>query len=275
MRFMTQEEKARLFLELHRTERPLILPNAWDVASARIFEDAGFPALATTSAGVANALGYADGERIPRHEMLEVVARIARAVAVPVTADMEAGYGDAAGTARGVIEAGAVGFNIEDRNNPANQIAALTSARQACDRHGVSLVINARIDMFLSGELPADAVNVAAVRLNSYAQSGAQCVFAPGVRDEHTIAALVAAVPHPLNILLTAGSPSIARLRELGVARTTIGSGAMRAAMGLTRRIAQQLRHEESFAAMLDGAMPYVEANTLFLNERRGAVRPQ
>src|SRR6476469_9646867 len=141
MRLMTQAEKANLFLGLHRTERPLVLPNAWDVASARIFEQAGFPAIATTSAGIANALGYADGERIPRAEMLDIVSRIARAVRVPVTADMEAGYGDAAETARGVIQAGAVGFNLEDKNDEAAQCVAIGRAREACRESGVHLVI--------------------------------------------------------------------------------------------------------------------------------------
>src|SRR5579859_7686544 len=114
----TQPEKAKLFLSLHHGPRILVLPNAWDVASARIFEDAGFPAMATTSSGIANSLGYPDGQVIPRDEMLEVVARIVRAVSVPVSADMEAGYGetpdDMAATARATIEAGAIGLNLED-----------------------------------------------------------------------------------------------------------------------------------------------------------------
>src|SRR5947199_10792212 len=111
---MTQQDKAIAFRSLHHAGEILILPNAWDVATARVFEEAGFPAIGTTSAGVANSLGYPDGGAISRDEMLEVVARIARAVSIPVTADMESGYGDPVATAKAVIAAGAVGMNLED-----------------------------------------------------------------------------------------------------------------------------------------------------------------
>ncbi len=265
MRLMTQADKAKLFLELHRSEHPLVLPNAWDVASARIFEEAGFPAIATTSAGIANALGYADGERISRAEMLDMVARIAKAVRVPVTADMEAGYGDAAETAHGVIAAGAVGFNLEDKNDETAQCAAIRRARQACVEHGIALVINARIDLHLHGAEEPDSSAVAIQRLHAYAQAGADCLFAPGVQDEPTIEKLTRALDHPLNILATAGSPPIARLGELGVARVSVGSGPMRAVMGLTQRIARELRDSASTRLITDGAMSYVDANSLFL----------
>lgn len=270
---MTLAHKAKLLLHLHRTERPLVLPNAWDVASARVFEKAGFPAIATTSAGIANALGYPDVQRISRDEMLEVVRRIARAVHVPVTADMEAGYGDAAATARGVIEAGAVGFNLEDSFlKPAPglteigaQCDAIRSAVEAGKHLGVNLVINARTDVYLGSPIPAEQrLEEAVRRLRAYADAGASCLFAPGVRDEQTITALVKATDLPLNILATDGAPSIARMRELGVARVSIGSGAMRATMGLTKRIADELRQHGTFNTMVNGAISYVDANALF-----------
>jgi 2-methylisocitrate lyase-like PEP mutase family enzyme len=287
---MTQADKARLFLELHRTERPLVLPNAWDVASARIFEEAGFPAIATTSAGIANALGYPDGQRIPRSEMLDMVARIAHATRVPVTADMEAGYGDVAETARGVIEAGAVGFNLEDGNydadpsrfDPAVQCSAIRRAREVGESLGIPLVINARTDVFL-GDFPVrggvgqdqaptgrsgaarQRFNECLRRLRAYAEAGAQSLFVPGLRDEVAIGELVRNLDRPLNILVTAGSPTIARLRELGVARVTVGSGAMRAVMGLTQRIARDLRETGSTEKITAGAMSFADANALFV----------
>lgn len=270
---MEQAEKARLFLELHGSERPLVLPNAWDVASARIFEDAGFPAIATTSAGIANLLGYADGQKISRDEMLGMVARIASAVRVPVTADMEAGYGDVAPTARGVIEAGAVGFNLEDAaedGGPAlfdigERCEAIARARDIGVRYGVPLVINARTDVFLSEVgRPEHRLDETLRRLRAYGEAGADSLFAPGLRDPSNIRALAAALDRPLNILVTAGSPSIADLREWGVARVTIGSGAMRAVMGLTQRIARELRDHGSTGSMTADAMTYAAANALF-----------
>src|ERR1017187_3004736 len=173
----SQTNKAIQFRQLHRGPGALILPNAWDVASARIFEEAGFLAIATTSAGIANALGYPDKQCISRGEMLEMVRRIARAVKVPVTADMEAGYGDAAETARGVIEAGAVGFNLEDSGDLADaalfdtgeQCAAIRQAVAAAAQLGVPLVINARTDVFLGSAIPADRrLEEATRRLRAY-----------------------------------------------------------------------------------------------------------
>jgi 2-methylisocitrate lyase-like PEP mutase family enzyme len=272
---MTQSEKAARLLELHHTEKPLILPNAWDVASARIFEDSGFPAIATTSAGIANALGYPDGQRIPRDEMLEMVARIARSVAVPVTADMEAGYGDAAATARGVIEAGAVGFNLEDANDGGyyglfdidGHCESIRCARAVANERQVPLVINARTDVYLFSPIPDEQkLDEAVRRFRAYTAAGADSLFAPGAHDEATIAKLVAALDHPLNILATAVAPPISRLRELGVARVSLGSGPMRAAMGLTRRLATELRATGSLESMIRDAMSYPDANSLFMS---------
>jgi 2-methylisocitrate lyase-like PEP mutase family enzyme len=274
---MTQSQKAGVFLDLHRTQRPLVLPNAWDVPSARIFEEAGFPALATTSAGIANLLGYPDGQHIPRSEMLDMVARIARAVQIPVTADMEAGYGDASETARGVIEAGAVGLNLEDSKADAShslvdigeQCAAISAVREIADTLNVPLVINARTDVFLGSSVPLEQrLDEAVRRLSAYAQAGADSLFVPGLREESVIQQLVQRVHRPLNILLTEGTPSIAGLGELGVARVTIGSGGMRATLGLVRRIARDLHDSGSVEPMLEDPMSYLDANTLLGSTR-------
>lgn len=272
----SQPELARELLALHNPRKILVLPNAWDVASARVFEDAGFPAIATTSGGIANTLGYADGQKISREEMLAVVRRIAEAVAVPVTADMEAGYGarpeEIADTARAVISAGAVGMNLEDgvAGRPDTLvdlslqkeiIGAVTAASREMR---VPLVLNARTDIFLHSIGPAETrLSRALERLNAYHDSGAQCLFAPGVRDEHTISQLVRGLAGPLNILATAGTPEIAAIEKLGVARVSFGSGPMRATLGLLTRMAHQLRQEGSFTLMTEGAVTYVDANRL------------
>jgi len=251
----------------------LVLPNAWDAASARIFEQAGFPAIATTSAGVAFALGYSDGQKIPPAEMLAAVKRIASSVRVPVTADLEAGYDDVAKTADGAIEAGAVGLNLEDMDPTsatalvplAQQISKIKTVRRVGDSLGVKLVINARTDQYLAeiGE-PSARFERAVERLRAYIEAGADCVFAPGVTDEATIGRLVAELKFPLNVLAQPPSPPIARLQELGVARVSTGSGIMRATMGLTQRAAVELFTKGTYGAMFDRAMPWDEANGLF-----------
>jgi 2-methylisocitrate lyase-like PEP mutase family enzyme len=273
----TQAELARQFLALHDGRKTLMLPNAWDVASARIFEEAGFPAVGTTSAGVANALGYSDGQKISRTEMLTVVRRIVEALSIPVTADMEAGYGtkpeEIAQTAREVIAAGAVGMNLEDAVDDRPDSLADVSLQkekiravvEASARAGVPLVLNARTDVFLASiGAPETRLARTIERLNAYRDAGAQCLFAPGVKDKETIAQLVSGVRGPLNILATAGTPPVADLEKLGVARVSVGSGPMRATLGLIARIARQLREEGSFSLMTDGAMTYADANRLF-----------
>jgi 2-methylisocitrate lyase-like PEP mutase family enzyme len=272
-----QAELAKKFLALHDGRKTLLLPNAWDVASARIFEEAGFPAVATSSAAVAFALGYPDGQKIPRGEMLAVVHRIAEAVRIPVTADMEAGYGvkpeEIAETAREVLAAGAVGMNLEDTVDGKPDVLADVSLQketiravvEISPRAGVQFVLNARTDVFLAAIGPAETMLARTIeRLNAYRDAGAQCLFAPGVKDKETIAQLVRGIRGPLNILGTAGTPRVADLEKLGVARVSVGSGPMRATLDLITRIARQLREEGSFSLMTDGAMTYADANRLF-----------
>ena len=263
---------ARELLDLHHRATPLVLPNAWDVASALLVQEAGFEAIATTSAGVAWALGYPDGERISRDEMLAAVARIARAVRVPVTADLEAAYGprpeDAADTARGAVKAGAVGFNFEDTStDPTHplldvplQVERIRAARAAGDALGVHLVINARTDIYLANVgAPETRFAETVRRLTAYRDAGADCLFAPGVTDRDTIAALVRELHAPLNILATPISPSVAELAQLGVARISVGGGLMRAALGTTRRRLADLRTNGRFDTLLDGAITHAD----------------
>lgn len=272
----TQAELGRLLLELHRGPKILVLPNAWDVASARIFEDAGFPAIGTTSAGAAFSLGYPDGQKIPREEMLAVVRRIAAAVDVPVTADVEAGFGstpeEVADTAREAIAAGAVGMNLEDGAedkpeflvNVNRQKEIIRAVLEAAAGAHVPFVLNARTDIFLYGIGPAESRLPRAIeRLNAYREAGAQSLFAPGVKDAETIGQLARGVAGPLNILATAGTPPVAELQKLGVARVSVGSGPMRATLGFLGRLARELRDEGVFKLMTEGALPYADANRL------------
>jgi 2-methylisocitrate lyase-like PEP mutase family enzyme len=272
----TQAELARQFLELHHGPNILILPNAWDVASARIFEEAGFPAIGTTSAGVANSLGYPDGQKIPRKEMLAVVRRIAEAVEAPVTADVEAGYGttpeEVADTAREVIAAGAVGMNLEDGVDGKPDLLAdmslqkeiILAVLEVAAASRVPFVLNARTDIFLNGIGPEETRLARTIeRLNAYRAAGAQSLFAPGVKDRETIFQVARGVAGPLNILATVGTPPVSELQKLGVARVSVGSGPMRATLGFLDRMARQLRDEGAFTMMTEGALPYADANRL------------
>ena len=269
---MGLREKAELLRELHRGPGILVLPNSWDVASARIVEEAGARAVATTSAGVANALGYPDGETIPAAEMLWMVERIARAVAVPVTADLEAGYGDPVATAEAAIAAGAVGLNLEDGTRDGELIrpvvegaAAVAAVREAADRAGVPLVLNARTDVFLRGD---GTVDDAVERGNAYLAAGADCVFAIGVAEPETIRALVAALDGPLSVLARAGGPMVGELEALGVRRVSIGPWAFRASSSLTRRIAEDLLGPGTYA--FAEWQPYPDLNALLSRPQPG-----
>jgi 2-methylisocitrate lyase-like PEP mutase family enzyme len=271
----SQTQKAIQFRQLHRGPGVLILPNAWDVASARIFEDAGFPAIATTSAGIAFSLGYPDGERIPREEMMARIARIARAVHVPVTADVESGYGSTpehvAKTTRELIQAGVVGMNLEDASGRRDQplsslelaVEKIRAAREAAVQMQAQIVVNARTDVYLlAGGNPDADYSEASRRLLAFRDAGADCVFAPGLKDAETIGRLAKAVECPLNILAGEGTPSIPELAKLGVARVSVGSGPIRATLGLLRRVAEQLKTSGTYSAM-EGAVPHSEMNKL------------
>jgi len=270
-----QRIKVNRLREMHRGPRTLVLPNVWDVVSARIVERAGFPAIATTSAGIAFALGYPDGEKISRDEMLEVVSRIAAAVSVPVTADVEGGYGarpeDAALTARGVIEAGAVGLNFEDgTDDPEHplvelslQLERLEAIRQEGQDADVPLVINARTDVYLLGVGPEEKrYDEAMRRAIAFRQAGADCVFVPGLRDPSVIGKFVAELKFPVNILGGPGSLAVAELEKLGVARVSLGSAPMRATLGLVRRMTEELQESGTYRS-LEGAPSHAEVNKL------------
>ncbi|MEH0827104.1 MULTISPECIES: isocitrate lyase/PEP mutase family protein [unclassified Micromonospora] len=271
----TPQQRAAHLRALHRPGTPLVLPNAWDVASARLVEECGAEAVATTSAGVAWALGVSDGGALDRSRALTPLARIAAAVTVPVTADIEDGYAaDPTGVARTVTEvlaAGAVGINIEDADpdDPTRlratteQCARIAAARQAAEAAGVALFVNARIDTYLRavGD-PAQRLAETLRRAEAFLAAGADGVFVPGVVDVESIAALVSGVDGPVNVLAGPGAPTVPTLAELGVARVSLGSSLAEAAYGLVRRAATEALTRGTYTA-LTPATSYGELNAL------------
>lgn len=275
-----QPALADAFRRLHQRESGsiLVLPNAWDAMSARVIEDAGAKAIATTSAGVAFALGRTDGEGLTRDQMINAVERITRIVRVPVTADVERGYGDGtpadvAETVRRVIGAGAVGINLEDAPGlkgttliePDEQVARLAAAREAADREGVPIYVNARIDTYLAqAGAPEGRFDETIRRARAYVGAGADGVFVPGVADAETIRRLAAEVGAPLNVMAGRGaSLPVGELRALGVARVSLGPALTLAVMAQIRRAAAEVLREGTYTAMADG-LTFPEANALF-----------
>ena len=258
MRKSEQKKRAETFAAMHEGNELLVLPNAWDAISACVLVEAGFAAVATTSGGCAFALGYRDGENISLREMAGAVRRIANAVPVPVSADMEAGYGPApenvAETTRQTLGAGAVGINIEDgdKRNPGHLIEfavaveRIRAARAVADSAGIPMVINARTDGFHYGD-GKDVFSETVRRANAYLQAGARCAFVPFISDDALIGRLAAAIDGPMNVLAGANTPRVPKLRDLGVRRVTVGSNLTKAAMSLVRQAADELRGPGTF----------------------------
>jgi 2-methylisocitrate lyase-like PEP mutase family enzyme len=229
-------DKAALLRRLHHGTRPLVLPNAWDVASARLVEKAGFPVVATSSGAIAASLGYEDNNSMPVDEAFGAVARIARNVSIPVTADMEAGYhlSPAEFVAR-LLDAGAVGCNVEDADHdagsglvPAEQHADwLRAVKEAAAERGVDIVLNARLDVMRQAGDEAALFDEAVRRAGRYLEAGADCVFPVNIAAETQIANFVARVKGPVNIV-GAGAPPLPRLAQLGVARISFAGTLMR-----------------------------------------------
>jgi 2-methylisocitrate lyase-like PEP mutase family enzyme len=268
-------EKAEAFRRLHLESRPFVLPNAFDVPSARVFEDAGFPAVATSSAGMMVSHGFPDGQAMPRRELMQAVGRIAHAVALPVSADVVAGYGRGpkavAATVRAAVEAGAVGINLEDLDPgteklfrlPA-QVKKIRAVRELGGALGVPIVINARTDALRHG--PGDdaaRLHEAIRRATAFRDAGADCVYPMGLTDAGSIATFVEALHCPVNVMVRKGLPPLAELERLGVRRVSFGPGASYATLGLLRRIGEDVLHRGSFDALLEGAISFDELNRL------------
>ncbi|GAA4992120.1 isocitrate lyase/PEP mutase family protein [Actinopolymorpha pittospori] len=273
---MTQIETAQYFRSLHRRAGlPLLLPNAWDVASARLVAQAGAAAVATTSAGVSWSHGVADGEHLGRDRALDLITRVVAAVDVPVTADVEGGYAEepsgVAETIRGVIAAGAAGVNLEDAHHGSGlplrpveaQVERIAAARAVADAEGVPLFVNARVDTYVGavGD-PALRLEETLSRAGAYVAAGADGIFVPGVTDPELVSALVAGIDAPVNVLAGPGAPTTAELARLGVARISLGSSIAEAAYAVVRRSTKELLATGSYTALTD-ALDYADVNTL------------
>jgi 2-methylisocitrate lyase-like PEP mutase family enzyme len=243
------------FHALHAGPDVLVLPNAWDAASAAMMQDAGAKAVATSSAAVAWSRGYADGDNLPVPVLLDVISGMARVLSVPLTADIEGGFTDdletLTRTVSAVIGAGAVGINLEDgTRDPELHARKVEAAREAGVRSGVPLFINARIDVYLKGLADGEAALAETLRrAKLYAEAGASGIFAPGPSDETLIGQLTGGIGLPLNVMGRAGAPTAARLAELGVRRLSSATGPFRAAYGvLNRTVAEFLATGDSNA---------------------------
>ena len=279
-----QIARAQAFHQLHAATEPLVLPNAWDAASARVIENAGAPAIATSSAAMAWTLGYPDGEQMTLEDLLGACRRIADAVSVPLTVDIERGYGSDAEETGGLVGAllqlGVVGINIEDGKDPVTgQLAdaRVLAQRIACIRavaehRGVPLFINARTDTYITPRLSGEArFEETRKRALGYVEAGAHGLFVPGLADTQEIARLAAVLPVPLNIYVGyPGAPDAATLRELGVRRISLGCGTMQAVLAHLARIAKEALKEGRFDTMGANMLSVGEANGLFAPTTRG-----
>jgi 2-methylisocitrate lyase-like PEP mutase family enzyme/pimeloyl-ACP methyl ester carboxylesterase len=279
-----QRELASAFRARHRSKEMIVLPNAFDAASARVIAAHGPIAIGTTSAAIAWALGHRDGEHIERQRMLAAIELIVGAVEIGVTADIEAGYGDqpedAAATAQSAIEIGAIGLNLEDTAHPLGAAAGpllaaeqavekIAAVRSVADRQGIDLVNNARTDVFLleaadEEERAGDAID----RGNRYLAAGADCVFVPGATTVEAIAQLVAGIDGPVSVYVAPDVPDVGELTRLGVARVSVGCGPYQACLALIDVATRELLEQGTYETFLKRHMPYPAVQELLSSQR-------
>jgi 2-methylisocitrate lyase-like PEP mutase family enzyme len=274
----SNRDQALAFGNLHRTNRPLVLVNAWDAASARTIEDCGAPAIATSSAAMAWSLGYSDGERVPQDEFIATVARIRRVTRLPLSVDIERGFAsDAAGVrdfVQRLLDIGIAGVNIEDGIDevagtprpPEPVCQRISVLRELAVQVGVALFINARTDVYFAPALePAGRCEEAFRRAQLYVDAGADGVFLPGIRNLSDIHEMVERLDAPLNVYAgIPGIPDVDALAKAGVRRISIGCGPLQSAIALLRRIALQAHAATRFDAMLQDMEPAAAINRLF-----------
>lgn len=263
-------ETAAIFHQLHEGPQPLLLPNAWDAGSARLMESLGAAAVATTSAGVAWTHGYPDGNALPVRLLIATVATITRAIRVPLTVDIEAGYADdppaVEETVAKVVEAGAVGINIEDgASTPDLLCLKIERAKRAGQHFNVDLFVNARTDVYLRGLAPeGKRVAETLARARLYRNAGASGLFVPGLRDPEEIRAIAAGAGLPLNVMAWPGLPAASELAQLGVRRLSAGSAIAQALFGKAAALAADFLKSGKSEPLGTGAMAYADINALF-----------
>jgi 2-methylisocitrate lyase-like PEP mutase family enzyme len=276
-----QKEKAEMFLKFHQDKEMLVLLNSWDIGSSKLIEACGYKAIATTSMGIAASLGYPDCQVITLSEMIEAITGIANAVQVPVTVDIEAGYGNSLNeiidSVRKIIESGIVGINIEDSIdlNPVlidemEFCERISAIRALSDSLGFHLVINARTDSFYtSSGSPREKLSESIKRGNKYREAGADCIFIQPVWEKETISTLVKEINAPINILSNPGigaglPPSVRELQDLGVARLSLGSSLMKATLALIKKVADELSAKGTYNILLDSLTPLPDAASAY-----------
>ncbi|MDD8019208.1 MAG: isocitrate lyase/phosphoenolpyruvate mutase family protein [Bacteroidota bacterium] len=272
-----QKEKAERFLKYHQDKEILVLLNSWDIGSSKLIEASGYKAIATTSMGIAASLGYPDCEIIQLSEMIEVITGIVNGVQVPVTVDIEAGYGnnvnEVIDSVKKIIATGIVGINIEDsiELNPVlidemEFCERISAIRALSDSLGFHLVINARTDSFYtSSGSPREKLSESIKRGNKYREAGADCIFVQPVGDKETISTLVKEINAPINILSnptigTGSSLSVSELQDLGVARVSLGSSLMKATLALIKKVADELSEKGTYNILVDTLTPLPDA---------------
>jgi len=272
-----QKEKAKLFLKYHHAKEILVLLNSWDIGSSKLIEASGYKAIATTSMGVAASLGYPDCQIITLSEMIQVTTGIVNAVNVPVSVDIEAGYGNNLNeiieSVKKIIATGIVGVNIEDSLDLSPVLIdemefceRISAIRALSDSVGFHLVINARTDSFYtSSDSQQEKLSESIKRGNKYREAGADCIFVQPVWEKETISTLVKEINAPINILanptIGAGvTPSIRELQDLGVARVSLGSGLMKATLALIKKVADELSEKVTYNILLDTLTPLTDA---------------
>lgn len=282
MTLRSQRERAEDFRALHHGKRILILPNAWDVPSARVFEDEGFPAIATSSAGLLVSLGYPDGEVIPRDEFVSAVGRIAKALSVPLSADIVAGFGktskEVLATVKAILKTGVIGINIEDFEHATKklfpierQIENVKNIRKLGETTGIPVVINARTDAFRFGEGDEEQrLKDAIRRASAYRDAGVDCVYPMGLVNAASIEEFIKTLNFPTNVMVRKGLPPISELEKLGVARVSFGPSPAYAAMGLLKRAAKEVLEQGTYTALVEGAITFDELNALAIPRTSG-----
>ncbi len=272
----TQIAKAKTFHKLHDRSRLLLLPNAWDAGSAALLARHGFPAIATTSGGMAWSLGYPDGQQAPLAEVLAATARITRVTDLPVTVDLESGYGETpeavAAAVHGAIDADAIGINLEDSlpgHGPLREIdaaaARIHAARSAATEAGVPIMINARVDVWMQPDMadPASGLDAAIRRAQAYLAAGADGIFPIGLADRSTLIALVQALDAPVNVAATPGGPSLDELARIGVARVSTATRFAALALGAVNAAATRLLHDGGVDCLASD-FGYADAQRMF-----------
>lgn len=273
-----QREKAELFLKFHQDKEILVLLNSWDIGSSKLIEASGYKTIATTSMGIAASLGYPDCEVMQLSELIETITGIVNGVHVPVTVDMEAGYGnnldEIIDSVKKVVATGIVGINIEDSMalNPVlidemEFCERISAIRALSDSLGFHLVINARTDSFYtSSGTPREKLSESIKRGNKYREAGADCIFVQPVWEKETISTLVREINAPINILANPGMvgagipPSVSELQDLGVARLSLGSALMKATLALIKKVADELSEKGTYNILLDALTPLPDA---------------